>query len=66
MLFLDRETIGLIRRKTNELADLYPMEANYSSRCSLWSCGLQAGNVTEELFDAAHQYYGRLWNYVGD
>lgn len=48
------------------LEEKFPIEANYSSRSSLWGEGLKAGIVTEELYRKAREYYGKLWNYVGD
>jgi hypothetical protein len=60
------ETKNLIREKGRELAEKYPIEANYNSRQSLWSCGLRDGLVSEELYRTAQNYYGRLWDYVGD
>ena len=56
----------LIRAKTKELGELYPIESAYGSRASLWGCGLRANKVSEELYDKARVYYGNLWNYVGD
>jgi hypothetical protein len=51
---------------TRELSNLYPMEANYGSRCSLWLCALNDGVVSREEYEGARDYYGRLWTYVGD
>jgi len=56
----------LIEKATKDLTKNYPTEANYSSRASLWGCGLKDGIVTKELYDSARTYYGRLWHYVGD
>ena len=48
------------------LEDMYPVEANYGSRCSLWSEGLRDDIISKTLYDKAKEYYGKLWNYVGD
>ena len=48
------------------LEEKYPIEANYGSRASLWGEGLRHGDVSEELYKRAREYYGRLWTYVGD
>lgn len=55
-----------ITKMTRELSNLYPMEANYGSRCSLWLCALNDGVVSREEYEGARDYYGRLWTYVGD
>jgi hypothetical protein len=55
-----------IKEKMAEIAEVYPLEANYCSQATLWRCGLDAGMCSRELYDAARSYYGRLWNYVGD
>jgi len=51
---------------TTILEDLYPIDANYSSRCTIYQNGLRDEIITKEEFNAARDYYGRLWNYVGD
>jgi hypothetical protein len=55
-----------IRKMTSELAKLYPIEYNYGSKCSLYQIGINAGIVTEEEYNAARDFYGRLWDYTGD
>jgi hypothetical protein len=73
----NRNTARLIddeSRKLGELIDVtreelekkYPIEAMNGSRCSLWSQGLRDGIVSKELYQAAQNYYGNLWTYVGD
>lgn len=47
------------------LEAVYLTEENYGSGCSLWSEGLKDGVVTQELYNQAREYYGKLWNYVG-
>jgi hypothetical protein len=61
-----KKSILLIKEKEAELAVEYPIEANYGSRCSLWTCGINGGLVSRELYDLAREYYGRLWTYAGD
>ena len=51
---------------TTILEDLYPIDANYNSRCTIYQNGLRDEIITKEEFTAARDYYGRLWNYVGD
>ena len=60
------EESKFVTEKTEELSQLYPKEATYSSRCTLWRCGLTDNVVTDEEYDLAKNYYGRQWNYVGD
>ena len=55
-----------IQEIQEELADKFPIEANYGSRCSLWSEGLNADIVSKDEYNLARTYYGHLWNYVGD
>jgi hypothetical protein len=56
----------VIDAKEKELDAKYPMEANFGSKCSLWSRGLYDGLVTSELYESAGKYYGHLWTYAGD
>lgn len=60
-----KKTEEFIKKKTEELTEKYPMEAAYSSKCNLWLCALKDGLVSYELFDAAQEVYGRLWNRIG-
>lgn len=64
------DNVIILPRKVEEtskiLEDLYPVDANYSSRCSVYQNGLKDGIITKNEFEAARNYYGRLWNYVGD
>lgn len=41
----------------------YPVDM---SRQSAFAHALQDGLIDEETYDAAREYYGNLWNYVGD
>lgn len=66
MIDFTSDDIGIIREKGNELAGIYPIEANYGSRASLWSCGLNDNLVSPDLYKKAKTYYGSLWTYVGD
>lgn len=62
----DSEEARSIMAKTKELSEEYPMIAAYDSRQSLWARGLNAGVLSQELYDMAKEYYGKLWNYSGD
>jgi len=55
-----------VQETSKVLEDLYPIDAHYSSRCSMYQNGLLDGIITKNEFEAARNYYGRLWNYVGD
>lgn len=54
-----------IRELCNKLESEYP-DGGYVSRASVFNRALQDGKITEEIRDAARDYYGTLWNYVGD
>lgn len=41
----------------------YPVQM---SRSSAFGCALEDGLITEEDYREAHEYFGSLWNYVGD
>lgn len=51
---------------TKKLEKLYPITAMYGSKASLYGDGLRGKVITREEYDAAQQYYGRLWYYAGD
>lgn len=63
---MDKRVSEFIKQKTKELSEKFPIEAAYNSRCSLWQKGVSDGLICHELFVAASEYYGGLWNYVGD
>ena len=56
----------IIYETTEELGKSYPFEYALNCKASLWGCGLRANKVSEELYDKARAYYGRLWTYTGD
>lgn len=56
----------MVDAKTRELGKKFPIEYAYGSKCSLWQKGLEKNLVTQQLFEEAQRYYGRLWNYTGD
>ena len=60
------ESAKMVTDKTSGISELYPIEATYNSRCSLWTKAYKDGKVNDEEFGMARIYYGRLWNYVGD
>ncbi len=41
----------------------YPVQM---SRCDAFGHALRDGLITKEVYDQAHDFYGSLWNYVGD
>lgn len=41
----------------------YPCDMTYSSA---FGHALKDGLITEDIFNKARDYYGSLWNYVGD
>jgi hypothetical protein len=65
-IFIQRSSSLEIIAMTSALESLYPIEANYGSKCSLYNDGLQDGIITTDEFDDARDYYGRLWHYTGD
>lgn len=48
-----------------ELENEYP-DRDYVSRATIFNRALSEGKITKEVRDRAREYYGRLWNYVGD
>lgn len=49
----------------NELSKVY--SGGFSmSRAGLFNRAFNDGRITMEVLEAAREYYGRLWNYVGD
>lgn len=54
-----------IRELCKKLEDEYP-DGGYVSRSSIFNRALQDGKIDEATRDAAREYYGRLWTYVGD
>lgn len=49
----------------NELCGLYPHES-FGSYASVFLRALNDSVITDEEFDMAKKYYGKLWNYSGD
>jgi hypothetical protein len=62
----DYETSQKVKAKEKELAEKYPIDNSYSSKCGLWSAGLVEGIVDKDLFNSARKYYGDIWYYTGD
>lgn len=48
-----------------KLEDEYS-DGGYVSRATIFNRALSEGKITKEVRDRAREYYGRLWNYVGD
>ena len=54
-----------ISKLYHKLEDGYP-DGEYVSRATIFNRALSEGKITKEVRDRAREYYGRLWNYVGD
>ena len=54
-----------IRELCNKLEDKYS-DGGYVSRATLFNRAMRDGKITERTRDLAQEYYGSLWNYVGD
>ena len=54
-----------IRELYNKLVDEYP-DGDYVSRATIFNRAMRDGKITERTRDLAQEYYGSLWNYVGD
>ena len=49
----------------NKLEREYP-DGGYVSRATIFMRAWQDGKITEDIVKKAKEYYGSLWNYVGD
>lgn len=54
-----------IEKLYEKLESLYS-DGGYVSRATIFNRALREGKISEEIRDKAQDYYGRLWNYVGD
>ena len=54
-----------IKEIYNKLAEEYP-DAGYVSYATVFNRAMWDGKISEQVRDRARDYYGRLWNYVGD
>ena len=54
-----------IRELYKKLESDYP-EGGYVSRASIFMRALQDGKIDVDVVKSAREYYGSLWNYVGD
>lgn len=54
-----------IRELYNKLENMYS-DGGYVSRATLFNRAMWDGKITERQRDAAQEYYGKLWTYVGD
>lgn len=54
-----------ISKLYNELEDEYE-DGSYVSRATIFNRALSDGKIDEMTRDLARDYYGSLWNYVGD
>ena len=57
----DSEIRELERKLESEYSD-----GGYASRATIFNRALREGKITEDVRDEAQEYYGSLWNYVGD
>ena len=55
-----------IRDLTKNLRELYPETGMNGSRASLYGEGSRDKIITNEEYNSARKYYGRLWSYTGD
>jgi lipoprotein signal peptidase len=58
-------------QETKDLVDTWartnePIAYSYNSRATYWGLALQAGIITNVMYDFAAEQYGSLWWYVGD
>jgi hypothetical protein len=58
-------------QETKDLVDTWaqtnePVAYFYNSRATYWGLALQAGIITNVMYDFAAEQYGSLWSYVGD
>lgn len=49
----------------NKLEREYP-DGGYVSRATIFMKAWKDGKITEDIVKKAKEYYGSLWNYVGD
>lgn len=54
-----------IRELTRKLEDEYS-DGGYVSRATIFNRALNEGKISQEVVEAAREFYGRLWTYVGD
>lgn len=54
-----------IRELARKLESKYS-DGDYVSRATLFNRAMLDGTITERTRDLAQEYYGSLWNYVGD
>lgn len=54
-----------IRKLYNKLEVEYE-DGGYVSRATVFNRAMREGKITEETRDLAREYYGKLWDYVGD
>lgn len=54
-----------ISKLYQKLEGEYP-DGGYVSRATIFNRALSDGKITKEVRDRAREYYGSLWNYVGD
>lgn len=54
-----------INKLYNELERRYE-DGGYVSRATIFNRALNEGLIDEQTRNQAREYYGKLWNYVGD
>ena len=60
---MDKKNFGKMYAEFDRKYNPYPVEM---SRADAFSHALNDGLIDEETYKEAHEYYGNLWNYVGD
>lgn len=60
---LKKYNISKMYREFEERYNKYPVEM---SACTAFGKALADRLITKEVYDLAADYYGKLWNYVGD
>ena len=50
----------------NMFEDMYNPYPVQMGRYEAFGKALRDGHITQELYNEARDYYGNLWNYVGD
>lgn len=58
-------TYAEIEKLLDELEAYYP-DGGYVSRATIFNRALGDGLITKKDRDEARDFYGSLWNYVGD
>ncbi len=60
---LEHTDFSKLYSKFEDMYNPYPIQM---SRSSAFGHALDDGLITQDIYDLACEYYGKLWNYVGD